>query len=142
MILVYAPEGGEPQEWEVDPTDFRMSEIKELELLSGKSWTDYWPSLGVKSVGDVRPLVYLLCKRDKPDVKYRDIDPRLREVELKFPEDEVEMVRAAIEANDAIVDKEQALAALDAATVVPEGKGSSSPRAARSRRSGTSTKKR
>ena len=114
MNIVYKPTGGVEKVFEVEFDDLDLEEFELLERYSGKSYEDIAATIqrgrGVFSL--LRPLLYIYLRRESPEVHYRDVKPKMREVEFRPSLDELVAFQERVEADPAYPNRQVLLAEL------------------------------
>lgn len=113
MLLVYKPAGAEEQRFEVDFADLDLEEIGLIESHSGQGFRDFTASIGSGGFGGLRALLFVYLRRTNPQVHYRDVKPKLREVDLEMGLAENLELRERVAADSAYPNREEVLALLD-----------------------------
>lgn len=85
MELVYKQVDGGQKVFELDPEDLDLEELGLLETYSGKTFEEITQALGRGRglVSIIRPLLFIYLRRDNPDLHYRDVKPKMRQIELR-----------------------------------------------------------
>lgn len=123
MIIVYTPEGGEPEHY--DARTLRVSEASIVERTIDQKWPQIKEGLGDEDLDAMRGVVWVLKKRSNPSLRWGDWDPGIEEMVTRFDKREVvNYVTGAVElaAQDPEVTGEQiahALRELPAAAIDP-----------------------
>lgn len=73
MIIVYTPEGGEPQRF--DAGRLRASEIQIIERTADAAWRDVRDGVQEGAIGAMRVVAYVIQKRTNPTLKLSEFDP-------------------------------------------------------------------
>jgi hypothetical protein len=116
LIIIYAPEGGERQTWNLKEVRFMSSEAEAVERSTGLEWQEAKARVIKGSMLALRAIVWVLVKRDEPALRYGQFDPAENEIGVDFDTEEWAVVRDEL-ANSPDLDDEQralALAQLDA----------------------------
>lgn len=87
MIIVYTPEGKEPQEY--DARSLRVSEASIASRTVGMKWGEIRAGLADEDLDSMRVVVWLLKKRSNPSLKYDEVDPGIEEMVARFDREEV-----------------------------------------------------
>lgn len=93
MIIVYAPAGGEPEQY--DARSLRVSEAGIVSRTTDMKWADIQTGLQSDDLEAMRGIVWVLKKRGEPSLRYGDFDPGIEELYTRLDHDEV---RSTIEA--------------------------------------------
>lgn len=104
MQIVYSPAGGEEQVFEVEWDDLDLEEMELIERYSGKSYEQMAETFqrGKGFFGLLRPLLYVYLRRQAPEDKpvfYRDVKPKMREVQFRPSLAELLSLRDAVQAD-------------------------------------------
>ena len=91
--MVYAPENGNPREWDIDVGKLLSPERIAIEKLTGMTWGEWKIALSKDSVIAMHALLYVLLKRN---------DPTLTPGAVQFTEDEIAFEVSDSEAADII----------------------------------------
>lgn len=85
MELVYRPADGPEQVFELDPEDLDLEELGLLEQHTGKTFEQIAQALGRRQgfVGILRAMLFIYLRRGNPDIQYRDVKPKLRQLEVR-----------------------------------------------------------
>ncbi|WP_330348174.1 hypothetical protein [Streptomyces sp. NBC_00582] len=102
MIIVYAPEGGTKEAFEVARGKLRASEIQIIERTADARWNDIKEAVSEGDLNAMRTVVWVLKKREQPSLRFAEFDPfegdlysRLDEREVRaYAEGFVEKYRA------------------------------------------------
>ncbi|NUT11018.1 MAG: hypothetical protein HOQ38_11120 [Nonomuraea sp.] len=87
MIIVYTPEGGEPQQY--DARSLRTSEASIVQRTAGMKWGEVEQGLDSDDPEAMRAIVWVLKKRDQPSLRYGDFDPLIGEMTSRMDRREV-----------------------------------------------------
>lgn len=108
MIIVYTPEGGEPEQY--DARSLRTSEASIVQRTAGMKWGEIEQGLESDDPEAMRAVVWVLKKRAEPSLRYGDFDPLVGEMTSRMDRREVtEYVENAFRMaeTDPDVDREQ-----------------------------------
>lgn len=81
--FVYTPEGGEPKKWLHDPTKLLSPEAEEIERLTGLTFGMFMAQMPMGSMLCIRAYLYVLLKRETPDLKFENIQITFNEVDFE-----------------------------------------------------------
>lgn len=87
MIIVYTPEGGEPQHY--DARSLRTSEASIVQRTTGMKWGEVEQGLDSDDPEAMRAIVWVLRKREEPSLRYGDFDPMIGEMTTRMDRREV-----------------------------------------------------
>ncbi|MFJ3663161.1 hypothetical protein ACIPPM_22150 [Streptomyces sp. NPDC090119] len=90
MIVVYTPEGEEPQHY--DATKLRTSEAVIVQRTVDKTWQEILKGLESDDLDAMRGIVWVLRKRSEPSLRWADCDPGVTELTTRMSNKEVEQV--------------------------------------------------
>lgn len=134
MQIVHTPPGGPEQSWDVDFDDLDLEEWELIERHSGKTYEDIMSivSRGRGTFSLLRPLLFVYLRRSDLAVSYRDVKPKMREVQFRPSLDELLALQERVEADPAYAGRAELLAELadDIAAARARGesgKGEASP---------------
>ncbi|MEU0667192.1 hypothetical protein ABZ508_02555 [Streptomyces lavendulocolor] len=100
MIIVYAPAGGEREEY--DARTLRVSEAAIVSRTTDMTWGAVRDGIARDDLEAMRAVVWVLKKRSHPSLRYAEFDPGVEEMYARFDRDEitswVESAVAAVEA--------------------------------------------
>lgn len=86
MEIVYHPKGGEEQVFEIDIDELTLEEFGLVENYSGKSYSQLaqmFASGSMSVSAMIRPFLFIYLRRQNPEVHYRDVNPRIGEVQIR-----------------------------------------------------------
>lgn len=89
MIIIYAPEGGEEQTFDVGRGKLRASEIQIIERTADARWGDIKEAAAEGNIHSMRVIVWAIRKRTEPALHFRDFDPFEGELRARLDADEV-----------------------------------------------------
>ncbi|RSN13738.1 hypothetical protein DMH25_08075 [Streptomyces sp. WAC 01325] len=87
MIIVYTPEGGEPEQY--DARSLRTSEASIVQRTAGMKWGEVEQGLDSDDPEAMRAIVWVLKKRAEPSLRYGDFDPLIGEMTSRMDRREV-----------------------------------------------------
>jgi hypothetical protein len=87
MIIVYTPQGGEPEQY--DARTLRVSEASIVSRTVGKTWGEIKQGLGVEDLDAMRGVVWVIKKRTQPGLRFNDVDPGVEEMVTRLDREEV-----------------------------------------------------
>lgn len=98
MQFVYTPEGGERLSWPFDPMKLTSPEAMAIEKLTGMAFGTEWiESVQKGSISAIHALLFVMLKRQRPQLKPDQVVFAFEEVGLEADEDELEAAEAANE---------------------------------------------
>ncbi|MGW3595013.1 hypothetical protein [Streptomyces sp. NPDC005167] len=124
MIIVYTPEGGEPEQY--DARSLKVSEASIVSRTIDQKWGEIKQGLADEDLDAMRGVVWVLRKRSTPSLRFGDVDPGVDEMVTRFDKQEVvTYVTNALrirEADPEVTDEQlaEALADFPAAAADPE----------------------
>lgn len=113
MIVVYTPEGGEPEQY--DALSLLSSEASIVARTIDMKWPEVKEALPNEDLDAMRAVVWVLKKRHQATLRFGDFDPGVDEMVTRFSKREVENwvdSSFAISANDSEIAPEQIAQAL------------------------------
>jgi|SRR5690554_5105803 len=114
MELVYRVSDTEEKVFELDIEDLDLEELGLIETYSGKTYEQIMESLGkgrgVFSI--LRPFLFVYLRRENPDIAYRDVKPKLRQLRMRPSLDELEAMYERVNSDKDYPNREQLLAEL------------------------------
>lgn len=87
MIILYTPEGGEPQQ--LDAGRLRASEIQIIERTADSRWQDIKEAMKEGDINALRTVAWVVKKRTEPSLRYGDFDPFEDELSVRLDDREV-----------------------------------------------------
>lgn len=87
MIIVYTPEGGEPEHY--DARSLKVSEASIVERTIDQKWPQIKEGLGDEDLDAMRGVVWVLKKRSNPSLRWGDWDPGIEEMVTRLDKREV-----------------------------------------------------
>ncbi|MFK4100812.1 hypothetical protein ACI2L1_12195 [Streptomyces sp. NPDC019531] len=75
MIIIYEPEGSEPQPFDAGRGKLRASEIQIIERTADARWPDIKEAAAEGSIHAMRVIVWAIRKRSEPTLRFADFDP-------------------------------------------------------------------
>jgi hypothetical protein len=87
LIIVYTPEGGEPEHY--DARTLRVSEASIVERTIDQKWPQIKEGLGDEDLDAMRGIVWVLKKRSNPSLRWGDWDPGIEEMVTRLDKKEV-----------------------------------------------------
>lgn len=95
MIIIYTPEGGEPEEY--DARSLKVSEATLVQNSIGMKWAAISKGLEVEDLDAMRGIVWVLKRRSNPKLRIADVDPGVDEMVTRLSKREVtEYVEEAV----------------------------------------------
>lgn len=91
MIIVYAPEGGEEQTFDVGLGKFRASEIQIIERTADARWSDIKEAAVEGDIHALRVIVWAIRRRSEPKLRFHDFDPFEGELRARLDAREVRL---------------------------------------------------
>jgi hypothetical protein len=116
LIIIYAPEGGERQTWNLKEVRFMSSEAEAVERSTGLEWQEAKARVVKGSMLALRAVAWVLLKRDQPTLRYTAFDPAENEIGVDLDAEEWGVLREELAASEDMTEAERAamLAQLDA----------------------------
>ncbi|CBG71867.1 hypothetical protein SCAB_48161 [Streptomyces scabiei 87.22] len=87
MIVIYTPAGGEPEHY--DARDLRVSEASIVQRTVDMKWDEIQKGLEGEDLDAMRGIVWVIKKRQTPELRFGDFDPRVSEMVTRMSEREV-----------------------------------------------------
>ncbi|MEH0423118.1 hypothetical protein [Streptomyces sp. B21-083] len=78
MIIIYTPEGGEPERY--DARSLRVSEASIVQRTVGMKWAEVKEGLSDEDQDAMRGVVWVLKKRSNPSLRFGEFDPGIEEM--------------------------------------------------------------
>ena len=128
MNIVYTPKGGTEQSWDVDFDDLDLEEWELIERHSGKTYEDIMSTVarGRGMFSLLRPLLFVYLRRSAPEtVSYRDVKPKMREVQFRPSLDELLALQERVKSDPAYAGRAELLAELDDDIAAAKARGES-----------------
>jgi hypothetical protein len=117
LIVRYAPEGAEPQQWTFRPGELESHEAEAIEEVGGAAWASYF-EFGQKilngSAKAQRAILWTMLRRAQPKLRFDEVSYRQDEVFVGYEPAEVVNLRAALAAPDTEIPDDQRAALLEA----------------------------
>lgn len=91
MLLIYTPESGERREWQFQPYEAWSFETELVESVGGQmwiSWDGFLSLLRVDNTKAKRALLWVMLRRDKPDLRFVDLVTKAKEITIGLDVDE------------------------------------------------------
>jgi hypothetical protein len=115
MLIIYRPEGDEPREFEFDPDNVWSWDAELIESVGRPTWVsfeaDFLDLLRAGNFKARRALLWVLLKREKPELRFADLAVKVHELSLGMDKAERKMLRERLAAGD--LTEEQRAAAAD-----------------------------
>jgi hypothetical protein len=112
MIVTFMHEDGDKREWQFKPDRLLTTEAEAIERVTGMTYADFGESLMNGGMTARRAMVWVLRKRNgEPELKFRDVDFPVGDVDIDLDDGEKEKMRQALLA-DANLTEEQRTYAL------------------------------
>ena len=111
MLIIYTPEDGPRQEFTFRPGELMSPEAEALEGAPGRSWStfeEYGELFMSGSLKARRAALWILLRRDDPKLRFTDLVIRVKELSVRYDEDELARIRENIEADTTLTDEERA----------------------------------
>lgn len=87
MIIVYTPEGGEPESY--DARSLRVSEASIVQRTVDMKWAEIQAGLHEEDLDAMRGVVWVLKKRSQPSLRFGEFDPGIDEMVTRMDKREV-----------------------------------------------------
>jgi hypothetical protein len=104
MLIIYTPEGEPRREFEFDPENAWSFEAELIESVGRPTWVsfeaDYLDLLRAGNFKARRALLWVLLKREKPDLRFADLVVKVNEVTLGMDKGERAELRKRMAAGD------------------------------------------
>lgn len=94
MIIVYRPEDGEEQHFDVRAV--RTSEAQIVERTTDMKWIDIKRGVRDDDPTAMRGIVWVLLKRETPTLRWSDFDPLIDELAMRFDGRDITAIAADI----------------------------------------------
>jgi hypothetical protein len=94
VIILYTPEGGEPET--LDARRLRASEVQIVERTADMKWDEVRRGLRMGDVTSIRTVAWVLKKRTEPSLRFTAFDPFEDELLVKLDGREVEEFAAEL----------------------------------------------
>ncbi|WP_327710023.1 hypothetical protein OG912_16745 [Streptomyces sp. NBC_00464] len=88
MIIVYTPEGGEPEQYDV--RTLLSSEASIVGRTIDKTWPAIKEGLPLDDLDAMRGIVWVLRKRHAPTLRFAEFDPGVEELTTRYDKREIE----------------------------------------------------
>lgn len=99
MIVVYTPEGGEPEQY--DASTLRVSEASIVQRTIDKTWQQVLSGLEEDDLDAMRGIVWVIKKRSQPSLRWGDFDPGVTEMTALMSNKEIQRyVESSFELGD------------------------------------------
>lgn len=82
MIIVYTPQGGEPEHY--DATSLKVSEASIVQRTIDMKWQDILKGLEVDDLDAMRGIVWVFKKRSQPSLRFGEFDPGVGEMTTRM----------------------------------------------------------
>lgn len=86
MIIVYTPEGGEPEQY--DARALKVSEASIVQRTIDQKWGEVKQGLAEDDLDAMRAIVWVLKKRTNPSLRFAEVDPGVDEMVTRFDREE------------------------------------------------------
>lgn len=99
MIVVYTPEGGEPQHY--DASTLKVSEASIVQRTVDMKWQDILRGLEEDDLDAMRGIVWVIRKRSEPSLRFGEFDPGVTEMTSRMSNKEMQRyIEASFAAGD------------------------------------------
>ncbi|MFJ2718993.1 hypothetical protein [Streptomyces sp. NPDC087437] len=88
MIVVYTPEGGQPEQY--DASSLRVSEAAIVQRTVDMKWQDIKEGLERDDLDAMRGIVWVIKKRSNPSLRFGEFDPGVDDMVSRMDRREVE----------------------------------------------------
>jgi hypothetical protein len=88
LIVIYTPDGGEPEQY--DARSLLSSEASIVERAIDMKWPEIKDGLRDEDLNSMRGIVWILKKRHNPTLRFGDFDPGVDEMVTRFDRREIE----------------------------------------------------
>ncbi len=101
MIITYKPKGQAEKKWVFDPEDVPQSAAELIERRFGAdaSYEAWLMALRKGGARAQRVLLWWLLYRDHPNMRFEDVDPTRRELDVEFTKSEIAEMITNVERN-------------------------------------------
>lgn len=89
MIVIYTPDGGEPEHY--DASSLRVSEASIVQRAIDMKWADITAGLERDDLDAMRGIIWVLKKRNQPSLRFGDFDPGVAEMTTRMDDREVDV---------------------------------------------------
>jgi len=96
VIIVYEPEGSEPQSFDAGRGQLRASEIQIIERTADARWADIKEGVRSGDIHALRVVVWAIRKRTEPALRFGDFDPFEGELRSRLDAREVKAYAEAM----------------------------------------------
>jgi len=121
--LIYAPEGGERQEWSFRPNELLSPEAEAMEDAGPwGTFEEFGRRFMSGNLRARRAALWVMLRRADPALRLSDLVVRVDELDVEYEPDEIDRLRTLIETNAFLTDDEraEALALLEQGEAPPE----------------------
>lgn len=113
MILVYRPDEGDVQQWDLADTKFTFAEAKAAEKAGHFQWVRLDQELSDGNIEVLQALTWVLRKRSEPALTLQDLDElSMDSVSVEYGSAEKAFMRAQVDSDASLNDEEKAAALL------------------------------
>jgi len=123
VILVYAPEGAKERRWTYQPEKLMSSEAEAIEKVTGLTYEEFGQALLKGSATARRALLWVLMKREEPQLRHASVDPPVGTLKLEYEQHELRSIRDAVEADPDLSDSEREVALREMDKLIDESEG-------------------
>lgn len=106
MIIKYDPADGAPQRWDLKDVRILSSEAEAIERVSDMEWSEVQAKVRKVNIRALRAMAWVLLKRATPTLRYRDFDPAVDELSIRYDAEERAALREGFDASDELTDEE------------------------------------
>lgn len=111
MIIIYRPDDGEEQRWDLEDIKVTFAEARAAERVGGFKWVQVQEELAQGSINALQAAVWVLRKRTEPTLAHSDLDDLpVGSVDVQFAPAEKAIMRAQIEGDPTLSDDAKRMA--------------------------------
>lgn len=111
MIIIYRPENGDEQRWDLADIKATFAEGRAAEKAGGFKWVQLEQELAEGNIDALQAAVWVLRKRSEPTLTFRDLDDLpIGSVDVEFAPAEKALMRAQLENDPTMSDEARQLA--------------------------------
>ncbi|MGW6295173.1 hypothetical protein [Streptomyces sp. NPDC055058] len=130
MIIIYRPEDGEEQHWDLADVKATFAEARAAERAGGFKWAQVQEELAQGNIDALQAAVWVLRKRSEPTLLFSDLDDLpVDAIDVDFAPAEKAIMRAQLEGDPTMSEeaRQMALEMLGAADTEPAGSEGEAP---------------
>lgn len=107
MLITYAPDEGDKQEWQFKGRTLMATEAEAIEKVTGIDWGEFSGRLMAGSPTAKRGLLWALLKREEPTLRFSACDFPIGSVEVELDEEEKADLRAAVRRSPSLTEEQR-----------------------------------